>query len=276
MILLPRAALVIDAPLRKAFDLRTEEQKAHYWRGVERLRTGFYASAEKQLCARFETEKIAILQAIRGIPPEHAYELAQGALAEQAKEWERTITAIYLAVGEAVAPRVQSGLKATAPGAVKSDDAWKDFVLAWLRVQAGIKVSQIQDTTLEQLRRALMDGVDQGEGIRDLAKRVESLYAETIEPWRAVMIARTEVVSASNAASVSVARSTGVHMNKVWLSTRDDRTRDTHREVDGQEVGIDEPFNVSGWGMMWPGDSSMAAPAGEIVNCRCTVTYRRN
>jgi uncharacterized protein with gpF-like domain len=66
---------------------------------------------------------------------------------------------------------------------------------------------------------------------------------------------------------------------KQWLSTRDDRTRQPpgsefdHAAADGQEVGLEEPFNVSGESLMFPGDTSMGASAGNTIQCRCTLTY---
>lgn len=62
---------------------------------------------------------------------------------------------------------------------------------------------------------------------------------------------------------------------KEWSATGDSRTRSDHMEMDGQRVGIDEPFeSPSGAMLMHPGDSSMGAPASETINCRCrAVTH---
>ena len=273
MIYLPPSVRAIEVLPRKAVDLQTEESKALYWRSFERLRTGFYKAVEHQVKARFEAERKEVLRSLRGLSPDGAMAAIEATLREQRPEWDKLITATYLDVGEAFAPRVIA--QVTGSKSRKSDDAWKDFILQWLRVQAGLKVSQIESTTLEQLRRALSEGVDQGEGIREISRRISELYEGTIEPWRSTMIARTEVISASNAASVAGARSTSIPMEKEWLSTRDDRTRDSHRDMDGQRVGMEDPFSVSGWGMQWPGDSSLGAPPDELINCRCTVVYRR-
>jgi uncharacterized protein with gpF-like domain len=53
---------------------------------------------------------------------------------------------------------------------------------------------------------------------------------------------------------------------KVWVATADDRTRESHAELDGEEVLVDEPFSN---GLMCPAD-----PTGEpeeVYNCRCTI-----
>jgi uncharacterized protein with gpF-like domain len=61
---------------------------------------------------------------------------------------------------------------------------------------------------------------------------------------------------------------------KIWSATGDDRTRDDHMEMDGQEVGVDEAFETPGGDfLMFPGDSSLGAPPEQVANCRCAVEY---
>ena len=58
----------------------------------------------------------------------------------------------------------------------------------------------------------------------------------------------------------------GIRLKKQWVATLDGRTRHTHREIDGEIVGIDETFDN---GCQFPGDP-LGAP-GETFNCRCTM-----
>ena len=55
------------------------------------------------------------------------------------------------------------------------------------------------------------------------------------------------------------------------MSMHDSKVRDDHAEADGQEVGMDEAFDVGGEQLMYPGDP--AGSAGNTINCRCTVIY---
>ena len=58
----------------------------------------------------------------------------------------------------------------------------------------------------------------------------------------------------------------GVVQKKVWIATPDDRTREEHLDLDGEEVDIDEGFSN---GCMFPGD-----PVGDpatVYNCRCSM-----
>jgi len=65
----------------------------------------------------------------------------------------------------------------------------------------------------------------------------------------------------------------GAVMKRIWTATGDERTRDWHLEMDGQEVDLDEPF-VDGNNnkIDYPGDPH-AAPE-TVYNCRCTTKSR--
>lgn len=113
-------------------------------------------------------------------------------------------------------------------------------------------------------------------------ERVVGRYSDRLLQLRAENIARTEALTAFNAAREEAFRQTieagGLSpeaVKKVWSSTGDNRTRESHAELEGAEVGIDDPFQSStGAQLMFPGDTSLGAGAEDVVNCRCMVTYR--
>lgn len=129
----------------------------------------------------------------------------------------------------------------------------------------------IGDTTWHTARESLLDGFTIGESVPDLAQRVQDSLG--VAENRAVTIARTEVVSASNAGSYAGVDALGKYgpAKKVWLATVDSRTREAHMDADGQTVGLDEPFIVDGEELEFPGDP--AGSAGNVINCRCTLIY---
>ena len=83
---------------------------------------------------------------------------------------------------------------------------------------------------------------------------------------------RTEVNTVGNLALLLAAANGGKRFKR-WKTFGDSKVRPTHRESGGQVVPIEKPFNVGGYSMMFPGGSSLGAPAKEIVNCRCSVEY---
>lgn len=133
------------------------------------------------------------------------------------------------------------------------------------------KIAGINTTTAAELRRALQTGEAAGESISQLAARVRGVFGRA-STLRARTIARTEVVGAVNDAAWLAAGQSGVVTHKTWLALHDDRTRDAHVLLDEQEQLLDDPFEVGGVEIMYPGD--YRAPAAMTINCRCTLTFR--
>ncbi|MGG5810927.1 phage minor head protein [Falsiroseomonas sp. CW058] len=112
-------------------------------------------------------------------------------------------------------------------------------------------------------------------------ERVDAMveaYQRRYIALRATTIARTEGLRASNLGGIAAAREASdafnLQVEKTWLATGDDRTRDSHRGLHGKTVtGIDAAFVLpNGVAIRHPHDPE--APAGETVNCRCTLQIR--
>lgn len=68
-------------------------------------------------------------------------------------------------------------------------------------------------------------------------------------------------------------RETGAVVEKVWLTVGDDRVRDTHEDLAGVSVGVNDRFyTFDGDSALFPG--GFANPKNN-VNCRCWLEYRR-
>lgn len=89
---------------------------------------------------------------------------------------------------------------------------------------------------------------------------------------RAMVIAENEANSIWDDSEYQDALMTG-KTSKRWVAILDKVTRDTHRDVNGVVVPIDQPFYVGDSLLMFPHDASMGAGAEELVNCRCSVIY---
>jgi HK97 family phage portal protein len=127
--------------------------------------------------------------------------------------------------------------------------------------------SEIIQTTRKDVYDQLLEGIQNGEGIPELANRMKTLFEETYKN-RSETIARTETISATNYAGLEAAKQVGI-TKKQWLTSADERVRPTHAAADGQIRNIDEPFNVGNDELMFPGDKN-GSPE-EIINCRCTI-----
>lgn len=140
-------------------------------------------------------------------------------------------------------------------------------VVYFLNNEAGKYIKEINETTLKALRETLIEGVEAGESIPKLAKRISVVFDDA-KGRRAVTIARTEVVRASNFGGWEGMRQGGAE-EKEWLATRDSRVRDAHLAMDGQIKPVDQPFVApGGQTAMYPGNFGVASLD---INCRCTV-----
>lgn len=111
-------------------------------------------------------------------------------------------------------------------------------------------------------------------------KMVERYRARSIQS-RAQTIARTEGLAITEGARDEAFRqmveTTGLDtslIDEIWrATTSDDRTRETHRAMNGQVQPYGQPFeSPSGATLRYPGDPD--APAEEVINCRCHKTRR--
>lgn len=124
---------------------------------------------------------------------------------------------------------------------------------------------------VQKINNEVLQGILAGEDIDTIAKRIQKVIDINFKSAR--RIARTMVTGAQNRGRMDRyidLENQGIIQNKVWVATPDNRTRDWHMDMDGQEVGLHEPF-IDGHGhmLMYPGDPS--APGETIYNCRCTM-----
>ena len=123
------------------------------------------------------------------------------------------------------------------------------------------------------VRRAIETGKPLNKGAID--NMVSALQGRTVK-YRGDVIARTESINALRAGqheSLRQATEAGdvleEDVTREWDSSGDARTRETHARADGQKRKGNEPFNVGGYQLRYPGDSSLGAPGEETIQCRC-------
>ena len=113
----------------------------------------------------------------------------------------------------------------------------------------------------------ITSGILQGESIGKLANRVQNL--SDANRAGAIRNARTAVTGAQNAGRQEThkrAEEMGIELENEWLATLDNRTRHSHRRLDGERVKVGQKFSN---GCRFPGDPE-GKPA-EVWNCRCTM-----
>ena len=122
-----------------------------------------------------------------------------------------------------------------------------------------------------KINTAISQGIIQGEPIDKIASRL--IDVTDMDYNAAVRNARTAVIGAQNAGRADAServKEAGYEMVDVWSATYDQRTRDTHIALDGQERQPDGYFHTfTGELLAYPCDPN-GAPE-EVYNCRCRL-----
>lgn len=127
------------------------------------------------------------------------------------------------------------------------------------------------DWNRKQVNKAILSGILQGKSVDKIADDLVNRLKD-VNQNAAIRNARTATTAVENAGrqeSYKRAAEMGIKVRKRWVATLDGRTRDSHRDLDGQAVDWDKPFKSKLGKIRYPGDRS-AKPAN-IWNCRCTM-----
>lgn len=119
-------------------------------------------------------------------------------------------------------------------------------------------VTQISENTRDMLRATVADAVEEGWGANKLADEISDSAA--FSDYRAMMIARTELIDANNQGNLDAYRDSGVVRMKEWKTAGDDLVSEGCQENEDEgPIDIDDTFPS--------GDD--APPAHP--NCRCVL-----
>lgn len=134
----------------------------------------------------------------------------------------------------------------------------------------------------QKLTSAITQGVLTGDSIPNIARRLGSVA--DMNETAALRNARTYTTAAENKGRVDSylrAQDMGIELEQEWMATLDDRTRDSHRALDGERIPVGDSFQVDGYTIQYPGDPNAFKEdpsSGEITyapsmiyNCRCTI-----
>lgn len=246
------------------------------WQDYRKL----YANALKQYSPKFKKE----LQ-----NQVNTYCRTQDYNAISDKALKKTIYKLHLAMGTKMAIISESVVKRSVKGVYvpfefksQKTDAYQYAIIQVLQNDGLDKLaSDITDTTKEQIRRFLIQSVEQN---LSMPQTIALLKTSGITDYRAELIARTETGRAANIGSQVGATSTGLVTIKEWIAAKDNRTRREPRDhtdhliMDGVKLPMEKQFHVPnnqvglGYELMdHPCDSK--ASAANVCNCRCTLGY---
>lgn len=187
--------------------------------------------------------------------------------AEEITRWKNQSTKIHKLSMETNGNRELINL-----GLGSTFDVTNPLVVDFLNKYGLDKATEVIGNAAERTRQTLIAGVENGEGIPQLKKRIQAEYTPyTNQGYKAERIARTEVIGSSNRGALEAYRQAGVGVKKAWLNEPD--ARDTHvqagiRYNEDNAIDLDKDFRVGAGSGSAPGNIGLAE---EDINCRCTI-----
>lgn len=177
------------------------------------------------------------------------------------ENWDDWIGILYKPVNDAL----QNSLAYSGRQAIEqigidiTFDLLNPRVMDWLNTHALEHAKSINTSVRDEVATRILGGVEEGLGAQDIAGRIAEFFDEQSQ-WRALRIARTEVISGYAQGTMEGARQSGVVTAKKWLTAGDDRVDEecAMNEQDGI-VGLEQSFSS--------GDD--APPVHP--NCRCVI-----
>jgi len=158
---------------------------------------------------------------------------------------------------------------------------WLASLQDWLDSFLYDLITNMTAYTKKTTLNIISKGLESGISYDDIIKQIE---ATGLDKVRAAAIARTESNRAMGWAKYDSISKLPYPADVVWISARDKRTRGAegddkadHFHMMGLKTEYMQPFTdpKSGAQLLFPGDVSLGAGAGDVVNCRCTIAARR-
>lgn len=273
----------------KFFGLTTDEQKGSFWASIDKDRQRFESAVTKGARRIFDRQGRAVAAAVKGASSvQEAKEAVGPALAKSDKEWRKLYRELYVQTGTFFGAKAAAEIRKNHKP--KKSVQVKDLKPLAARLRAALedysesivdrKIQGIQDFSARKVGKILDLGIFGQESTDKIVDEIAKVFVDQARA-RAETIAVTETVAATNAGISAGAQAvqddgTGPAVDtllKEWITQRDDRVRDMHREADGQSVPHEDAFTVGGEKLQFPGDSSLGASPDNTINCRCYIQF---
>lgn len=188
----------------------------------------------------------------------------------------RMLREIHTTIGINYGNKVNNSLEKVKKANVLFNETLLKEILLFLSSEGGVKVTSVRDTLIQDMIKIIQNSLGENGTIIDLRNVIQAIVSksQTFYKWQSLRIARTETTSASNFSAMKAAEMSDLVLDKVWISVQDNRTRITpydHFDMNNQKQELEKPFFVGGENIMYPGDTK--ASAGNVINCRCTISF---
>lgn len=141
--------------------------------------------------------------------------------------------------------------------------------LTWIDSWSDDLGKLMKNTNSDAVSRALKAGLENGEGIDEIVRRLEELPAFNRARARATAI--TEILTANSVSQQEAYSQSPAVTKKEWLHSggKGINPRPAHVALSGTQVDVEDSFNVNGHSAMYPRATTL--PASERVYCHCVL-----
>lgn len=188
-----------------------------------------------------------------------AYSVTKQVNINWGKEYDLFVEAIDKYEQYAIEQGIKTGTQATG---ITPSDSIKHLASVATQQRLKFVADEVTQTNRQQIEKLIEQGVADGLGVDGVKDSIKQYFNRASN--RSEVIARTEITAQLNAGLLLQYDDVGVEM-KEWVTNIDGFERDSHREINGETVGVKEPFSN---GLMMPAGEGDPA---EVINCRCSV-----
>lgn len=251
-------------------NLKNEAHISFYWKNLERRRNKWDRALTRKTEELFEKEAEKVLEAFK----DKGLTAALSVIEDNQKVWNEWLLNSWKGMTSEFGRDAYEDIL-QALGAKAGNDffnPWDQLIRNYITSTVGDKIKLIQQFSKQQVKDVVFKIREEGGTMDQIARAIKAKY-DDFKRYRTYRIARTEVVGASNFANMQSARQASenhdITLVKKWVSSRDDRVRDSHEEVDGETRDREEKFSN---GLLFPADYSADLPA-ETIQCRCALSW---
>ncbi|MDY6957669.1 MAG: phage portal protein [Halobacteriota archaeon] len=182
------------------------EDKETYWKAYAKDTEAQEEPVINAMKAMFGSQEKEALDNLRAGKRDH--------LIDEVKAYEDYKEAMKPLLGNVLLGSLRSGRALVSPEAPhgKQEEHIPDEALEWIELRIGRAGAEIGEETARLLSSALSTGMEAGESMEDIAKRIQKVFGYCSEV-RAMRIARTEVIMAANEGALMGYEASGVVSN---------------------------------------------------------------
>lgn len=191
---------------------------------------------------------------------------------QMVKAYEELYTTIGLQHGRRVLKDIENQTKDL------FSDTFASKVIEFIFRYSGSRIKTVSETLADFILDEIAKGKLRGQSISEIVSGI--IKRRSFYRYQLLRIARTETTAAAGFASDVASSTSGLVLEKVWISAQDGRTRIVpedsydHYNMNLKRVDDGQPFRVprknGGFELlMFPADPE--GSAGNVINCRCSM-----